>query len=158
MPHAILFVADSPDSAGFNVLSTNVDRKGVPFVSTFEGLSSGRSVVSDCSLSGKTLPIYATQWHPEKNSFEFTPKEVQIDPHLTAASMPQLTLTLAQNIPHSQNAVLVTQAMSNFFVSEARKSNHSYPLDDLTRDIVYNLSPVFTGKDGSGFEQCYELQ
>ena len=35
-------------------------RKGVAFVSTVEG---------------KTLPFYATQWHPEKVQFEWDPEE-----------------------------------------------------------------------------------
>ena len=39
----------------FNVLSVNKDRKGVEFVSTMEAYK---------------YPIYGTQWHPEKNSFE----------------------------------------------------------------------------------------
>lgn len=39
----------------YNVLSTNVDRQGVPFVSTVEAFK---------------YPIYGSQWHPEKNDFE----------------------------------------------------------------------------------------
>jgi gamma-glutamyl hydrolase len=39
----------------FNVLSTNVDRQGVEFVSTVESFK---------------YPIYGSQWHPEKNNFE----------------------------------------------------------------------------------------
>jgi len=38
----------------FNILSTNVDRKGKPFVSTIEG---------------KVYPVYATQWHPERPQY-----------------------------------------------------------------------------------------
>ena len=34
----------------------NKDRKGKSFVSTMEA---------------KTVPVYATQWHPEKNAFEW---------------------------------------------------------------------------------------
>ena len=41
----------------FRVLSTNYDRQGKEFVSTMEGIK---------------YPFYATQWHPEKNSFEWT--------------------------------------------------------------------------------------
>lgn len=39
----------------FNMLSTNEDREGVEFVSTIEAYK---------------YPIYGTQWHPEKNTFE----------------------------------------------------------------------------------------
>lgn len=49
-------------------------------------------------------PVYATQWHPEKNAFEW-------------ASF--------LRIPHSPEGIEVTQEMANFFVSEARKSKHA---------------------------------
>jgi hypothetical protein len=49
-------------------------------------------------------PVYATQWHPEKNAFEW-------------ASF--------LRIPHSPEGIEVTQEMANFFVSEARKSQHA---------------------------------
>lgn len=42
-------------SSFYNVLSTNKDRNGVPFVSTIEAFK---------------YPIYGSQWHPEKNDFE----------------------------------------------------------------------------------------
>jgi gamma-glutamyl hydrolase len=48
--------------------------------------------------------VYATQWHPEKNAFEW-------------ASF--------LRIPHSPEGIEVTQEMANFFVSEARRSNHA---------------------------------
>eukprot|EP00043_Microstomoeca_roanoka_P016278 m.165583 g.165583 ORF g.165583 m.165583 type:complete len:327 (+) comp16427_c1_seq2:264-1244(+) len=113
------FAANHNLSSFFNVISTNVDRKGRPFVSTIEG---------------KTMPFYASQWHPEKNSFEFTPNE---------------------NIPHSALAIETCQLTANFFVNEARKSNHYYPPNQLNQDIIYNYCPVFTGRSGSGFEQSY---
>ena len=37
----------------FNVLSTNKDRQGLEFISTVEAAGD--------------LPIFAVQWHPEKN-------------------------------------------------------------------------------------------
>lgn len=49
-------LASTPSLNSFyNVLSTNVDRNGVPFVSTVEAFK---------------YPIYGSQWHPEKNDFE----------------------------------------------------------------------------------------
>lgn len=42
-------------SSFYNVLSTNKDRQGVEFVSTIEAFK---------------YPIYGSQWHPEKNTFE----------------------------------------------------------------------------------------
>jgi len=45
----------------YDILSTNVDRDNVTFISTVEA---------------KDYPIYAYQWHPEKPQFEWDPKEV----------------------------------------------------------------------------------
>ena len=44
-------------------MSTNTDENGIEFVSTIEH---------------KTRPIYGTQWHPEKNNFEWNPKTFSI--------------------------------------------------------------------------------
>lgn len=41
----------------YQLISTNVDRKGKAFTSTMEG---------------KTAPVYGTQWHPERPQFEWT--------------------------------------------------------------------------------------
>jgi gamma-glutamyl hydrolase len=41
----------------YNLISTNVDRKGKPFGSTLEG---------------KIFPIYAVQWHPERNQYAYS--------------------------------------------------------------------------------------
>jgi hypothetical protein len=56
-----------------HMVSTNVDRMGQPFVSTLES---------------KAYPFYGSQWHPEKNGFEWTVNEA---------------------IPHSSNAVAAMQ-------------------------------------------------
>ena len=55
------FAASSNLTAFFNVLSTNVDRNGIEFISTMEA---------------KDMPITATQWHPEKPLYEWDPVEV----------------------------------------------------------------------------------
>ena len=44
----------------YRVITTNVDRKGVEFVSTMEA---------------KKYPFYSTQWHPEKAPFEWCPEK-----------------------------------------------------------------------------------
>ena len=51
------FAASAALVAGYRVLSTNVDRNGRPFVSSFEA---------------KTAPVYGTQFHPEKPAYEWT--------------------------------------------------------------------------------------
>lgn len=55
--------------------------------------------------AGKKYPIYGTQWHPEKLSFEWTPKEV---------------------IDHSPDAIFVGQYMANFFVNQGTSLDKLY--------------------------------
>lgn len=82
----------------FKLLSTNMDRNGVEFVS---------------SMEGHIAPIYGTQFHPEKNIFEWgtfpdgRPYEV---------------------IQHNSLAVQSSQSLANFFVGEARKNSNVYNL------------------------------
>lgn len=101
----------------YKVLSTNTDGK-IEFVSTVEAYD---------------YPIYGTQWHPEKNAFEWT----------------------RSYIPHSRSAVRTTFYMAEFFVSEARKNSHRFETEDGERKhLIYNYNPVYTGPK-SVFEQKY---
>ncbi|XP_010788500.1 gamma-glutamyl hydrolase-like, partial [Notothenia coriiceps] len=101
----------------YKVLSTNTDGK-VEFVSTVEAYD---------------YPIYGTQWHPEKNAFEW--------------KMP--------NIPHSPSAIKTTFYLAQFFVSEARKNLHKFESEDEeSKALIYNYNPVFTGPK-IDFEQIY---
>ncbi|XP_029314080.1 gamma-glutamyl hydrolase-like [Cottoperca gobio] len=101
----------------YKVLSTNTDGN-TEFVSTVEAYD---------------YPIYGTQWHPEKNSFEWT----------------------RSYIPHSSSAVKITFYMAEFFVSEARKNFHRFESEEKEREaLIYNYSPVHTGPK-SAFEQKY---
>eukprot|EP00245_Coleochaete_scutata_P002261 TRINITY_DN12973_c0_g1_i1.p1 TRINITY_DN12973_c0_g1~~TRINITY_DN12973_c0_g1_i1.p1 ORF type:complete len:391 (-),score=83.06 TRINITY_DN12973_c0_g1_i1:702-1874(-) len=107
----------------FRILTTTPDQYGKVYVS---------------SVEGREYPVYGTQWHPEKNAFEF--------------GMPR--------IPHSADAVKVAQAVANFFINEARKSRHrSVSREQLMDDLIYNYSPVFSGRQGNGtdvvFDQSY---
>ena len=103
----------------FRILSTNRDRNGLEFVSTIEGIK---------------YPIFATQWHPEKNTFEWTLKE---------------------NIPHQDMSIKVTQFMSNFFVNQTRLSQHKFASsEEEEAALIYNFNPVYTGHV-SNFEQAY---
>ncbi|XP_046853312.1 gamma-glutamyl hydrolase-like [Xenia sp. Carnegie-2017] len=106
----------------FRTLSTNNDRDGKEFVSTMEGVK---------------YPFYGSQWHPEKNSFEWT---------------------LNENIPHQEMSIKLTQYMSNFFVNEARQSMHRFSTREKEEaSLIYNYTPTFTGNI-SNFEQCYFFQ
>ncbi|XP_028288628.1 gamma-glutamyl hydrolase [Parambassis ranga] len=101
----------------YKVLSTNTDGQ-IEFVSTVEAYD---------------YPIYGTQWHPEKNAFEWG----------------------RPYIPHSPSAVRTTFYMAEFFVSEARKNFHKFDSSEgESRALIYNHNPVYTGPN-SGFEQIY---
>uniref|UniRef100_A0A671K417 folate gamma-glutamyl hydrolase n=1 Tax=Sinocyclocheilus anshuiensis TaxID=1608454 RepID=A0A671K417_9TELE len=101
----------------YRVLSTNTDGQN-EFVSTMEAYD---------------FPIYATQWHPEKNAFEWT----------------------RPYIPHTPSAIKTTFYMAYFFVNEARKSFHSFPsTEEEEKALIYNYKPEYTGPQ-SAFEQIY---
>lgn len=101
----------------YKVLSTNTDGK-VEFVSTVEAFD---------------YPIYGTQWHPEKNAFEWA----------------------RPYIPHTPSAVRTTFYMAQFFVSEARKNFHSFESEEgESKALIYNYNPIYTGPKSS-FEQIY---
>lgn len=113
------FLQNTNLTSFYRMLSTNYDRAGRQFLSTVEGVR---------------YPVYGTQWHPEKNAFEWYDKE---------------------DIPHSGDAVLIMQYLANFLVSEARRNTRSLgaQLDDA---LIYNFSPVYTGKTGGEFVQEYQ--
>ncbi|CAN9506030.1 unnamed protein product [Ophioblennius macclurei] len=101
----------------YKVLSTNNDGE-TEFLSTVEAYN---------------YPIYATQWHPEKNPFEWR------KPHYA----------------HFNSAIRMTFSMAEFFVSEAKKNFHKFASDEEEGDaLIYNCSPVRANLS-SVFEQIY---
>jgi len=107
----------------WDVLSVNTDTDGLEFISTLEA---------------KNFPIFGTQWHPEKNPYEWTPKY--------------------PDLPHSKEAVKVSFYMAEFFVSKARRSLHSFPSRSSEEEtLIYNHQPLLTGNEegNSVFEQVY---
>lgn len=104
-----LYKTDSKLSGFFDVLSTNVDVNGSPFVSAVEG---------------KSIPFYATQFHPEFSVYEWDP---------------------TADVSHTGSAIAAMNYLAQFFVSETRKNNHHFP--DLTTEtdaLIYNWAPNFT--------------
>ncbi|KAK3789568.1 hypothetical protein RRG08_016247 [Elysia crispata] len=92
----------------YQILSTNHGRDNLEFVSLMEAYH---------------YPIYASQWHPEKNVFKWS---------------------TGRAINHSFHAIKVTQYMANFFVSEARKSSHHFDsADQGAREMIENDLRVF---------------
>ncbi|XP_019730977.1 gamma-glutamyl hydrolase isoform X2 [Hippocampus comes] len=101
----------------YKVLSTNTDGK-TEFLSTVEAFD---------------YPIYGTQWHPEKNAFEWR----------------------RPFVAHTPSGVRVTFFMAEFFVSEARKNFHRFATEDEENQaLIYNFSPVKSSAK-SIFEQIY---
>ncbi|KAM9332659.1 gamma-glutamyl hydrolase-like [Pholidichthys leucotaenia] len=101
----------------YKVLSTNTDGN-IEFVSTMEAYNH---------------PFYGTQWHPEKNPFEWT----------------------GPLSSHSPSAIRTAFYIAEFFVGEARKNFHRFETKaEEVKALIYNYSPVYTGLS-SNFEQIY---
>jgi gamma-glutamyl hydrolase len=102
-------------SSFYRVISTNNDRVGWEFISTVEAYE---------------YPIYGSQWHPEKNIFEWG--QVDGEPYET--------------INHSPDAVKIAQYTANFFVQEARKNFHKFQTpEEEDAHLIYNYTPTKTG-------------
>ncbi|KAG9448180.1 hypothetical protein H6P81_014308 [Aristolochia fimbriata] len=85
------------------------------------------------TVQGRKYPVTGFQWHPEKNAFEW--------------GKPM--------IPHTEDAVQVTQHVANFFISEARKSLNRPPIRKVLDNLIYNYSPTYCGKAGQGYDEVY---
>ncbi|CAI5472388.1 unnamed protein product, partial [Closterium sp. Yama58-4] len=106
------FLSNSKLRDFFFVLTTSFDKNGLEYVTT---------------VQGKRYPFYGTQWHPEKNAYEWG----------------------LDHIPHGAHAIAVGQAAANFFVNEVRRNTHRPASDEGMNDmLLYNHAPVFAGKNG----------
>ena len=100
----------------FNILATSksIDEK-MTFISAAEG---------------KKYPVYAVQFHPEKNAYMFSP-EGKID--------------------HGKTSIEIMQEMSTFFVEECRKNKHSFDnVADEGKHSVYH-GELVVSNSGSNF-------
>jgi gamma-glutamyl hydrolase len=113
--------SNSSLSSFFDMLSFNEAPAGQVFVSTMEA---------------RDYPFYGTQWHPEKNNFEWSQNSDY------------------SNIPHSPNAILASEATARFFLSEARKSGHIFP-ESQRDELIYSARVLYTGKGDWIYEQVY---
>lgn len=85
------------------------------------------------SVQAQRYPITALQWHPEKNAFEWG----------------------SSQIPHTEDAIRVTQHVANYFISEARKSPNKSATNNVLDNLIYNYSPSYAGKVRGSFEEVY---
>ncbi|KAG8466084.1 hypothetical protein KFE25_005654 [Diacronema lutheri] len=111
------------------VLSTSTDRRGTAFVSTLEGVG---------------LPVFATQWHPEKAQFEWGWRD----------GAPY------EAIDHSAEAVGVSQHFARVFMAHARAAadaaraaGRAEPPDDWASELVWNFP--LSLRAGPAFVQVY---
>lgn len=104
------FHADALLSKTWEIISTSFDRNGREYVSTVEASDPG-------------VYFSGTQWHPEKNAFEFK----------------------AAAIPHGADAVRVTQHVANKLVDAARMSPHRLEAPPGAGDelSIWNTPPAF---------------
>ncbi|KAL1205707.1 Gamma-glutamyl hydrolase 2 [Cardamine amara subsp. amara] len=113
---------------------------------SFEGniaLSNFFNIVTTCidghskayvsTVQSKNYPVTGFQWHPEKNAFEWGSSE----------------------IPHSEDAIQVTQLAANYLVSEARKSLNRPESEKVLSNLIYNYKPTYCGYAGRGYDEVY---
>lgn len=96
----------------YTKLSSMKTLQGVEYVGLIEGIH---------------YPIYGSQFHPEKNMFEWWPEEA---------------------IPHTLSAVMVSTYFANFFVEETRKNSNQFPSEEnLQNYLIYNWAPYYWNQD-----------
>lgn len=96
--------------------------------------SNGKEFLS--SVEAYKYPIYGIQWHPEKSNFLWNMNY--------------------QGIAHDFSSIRVSQHFANFFISEARKSQHKFPSIEIEAKTLINNYPVVYTAD-STFEEIYEF-
>lgn len=85
------------------------------------------------TAQGLNYPVTCFQWHPEKNAFEWA----------------------SSRIPHTEDAIQVTQHVANHFIREARKSLNRPPAQKVRDNLIYNYPPTYGGKAGKGYDEVY---
>lgn len=118
----------------FDVLSTNLDRKGLPFVSTVEGKNG--------------MPFYGVQFHPEKALFEWGVEEVGDG----GTAKEDVVWWPYEAINHSPSAQALTLYLANFFLGEARKNGHVFPEERGGEVLSWAYPVVYSGPE---FVQSY---
>uniref|UniRef100_A0A336MKR8 folate gamma-glutamyl hydrolase n=1 Tax=Culicoides sonorensis TaxID=179676 RepID=A0A336MKR8_CULSO len=101
-------------------LSHNSDWDGFRFISTIENTK---------------YPFYGTQFHPEKNMYEWPTTKV---------------------ITHDEDATRANQYFARFFVEEARKSSNGFgSVSEERRHLIWNFPKTFSGAKGSVYSEVY---
>lgn len=118
------FAAAPQLARDFVITGVSADRAGREFVATMEG---------------RALPVFTTQWHPEKPAYEWN------DPALN-------------DIPHTLEAVTANAWPALFFAQQARGNARAFasPAEENAA-LIYNTAPDFAPARGETeiFEQIY---
>ncbi|CAI9088838.1 OLC1v1023281C1 [Oldenlandia corymbosa var. corymbosa] len=117
-------------------ISPETFRKNSDLCNFFEILTTSEdedNKVYVSTVKAHHYPITAFQWHPEKNAFEWG----------------------LSRIPHSEDAIQVTQYVANFFISEVRKSLNRPPTRKVLDNLIYNFTPTYCGRAGRGYDEVY---
>ena len=89
-------------------------------------------------LEANDYPFWASQFHPEKNAFEWTQNR--------------------NNIPHSKEAIETATFFAQYFVEKTRKNHNNFETRNAEEQyLIYNFSPIYTGRQAidSTMEQSY---
>jgi len=89
-------------------------------------------------IEAHEYPIWGSQFHPEKNPYEWTRKY--------------------ENIPHSKEAMDASAFFAQYFVGHTRKNNRQFESREMEENnLIYNFPPAYTGKQDIDFlmEQIY---
>ncbi|XP_066952436.1 gamma-glutamyl hydrolase-like isoform X1 [Macrobrachium rosenbergii] len=110
-------------SKDFKVLATSYDFDDLEYVALFEH---------------NDLPIFGSQFHPEKNLYEWVSDEEH------------------SAIPHDSPSVGVSQYFSSFFINQARYNKQGFATDEEEQAaLLYNYGVTFTGAQGWPFTEAY---
>ena len=85
------------------------------------------------SIEGKSIPIFGTQFHPEKDTYEWSTNE---------------------SIPHQRNGIRFQQYFANLLVNQSRLNNHFMSQESLMKYSIYNFKPRHIGVNAQ-FEEIY---
>ena len=109
MYHPEVFENTYPLNVTLKATTYSYDVEGKKYVSSYESPS---------------MPIYGTQYHPEKNAFEWRSDYA---------------------INHGYDAIRLSQYLANFFVNETRKNTNIFPQNE--KYLIDNLHDVVLPND-----------
>ncbi len=83
------------------------------------------------------------QWRPKNGQFTpFSGTRNEINLRLTRKVRTISRISSLDAVPHFPDAILVSQSFANFFVNEARKSNHTFKnAQTLKQSLIFNHCP-----------------